>query len=262
MLIVLSPAKSMDFQSPVAMGDSSAPVFASEAALLVEGLRQLQPDQLGRLMNISPELAVSTAQRFLEWRERPCAANARPAIAAFSGAVYQAMRAGDFDQYELEFAQQHLRILSGLYGLLRPLDAIQPYRLEMGTRLRTDRGAKLYDFWGDRLADALCAEARKSGEHELVNLASQEYFRAIDRPSLGLQVITPLFKEWRGAELRMISFSAKRARGMMAAFAIRNRLRSAADLRRFDVDGYRFEAELSSEREWIFVRGAQQGREL
>lgn len=254
MLLIVSPAKTLDFDSPVAGHSVTRPAFTKDAAELVEGLRELPVEAIRELMSISPELAALNHARFRDWRARAPARATRAALLAFRGDVYLGMRTETFSADEFAFAQQHLRILSGLYGLLRPLDAIQPYRLEMGTQLANARGRNLYEFWGPRIADALDAQARAAGAHELVNLASQEYFRAVAPGRLSLPVITPVFKEKRGGTLKIVSFNAKRARGAMAGFAIRHRLQRAEELKAFAEDGYRYEPALSTEREWLFVR--------
>jgi len=254
MLLIVSPAKTLDFDSPVPPHIATRPEFMMDAARLIEGLRELPVEDVGRLMSISPELAALNHVRFRDWRARAPARATRAALLAFRGDVYLGMRADTFSAAELAFAQQHLRILSGLYGVLRPLDAIQPYRLEMGTQFATAHARNLYEFWGTRIAAALDTQARAAGARELVNLASQEYFRAVASGQLSVPVITPVFKEDRGGTLKIVSFSAKRARGAMAGFAIRHRLRRAEELKRFAEDGYRFDAALSSEREWLFVR--------
>ncbi len=254
MLLIVSPAKTLDFDSPVSGHVATRPEFTRDAARLIDGLRELPSEAIRKLMSISPELAALNHARFRDWRARAPARATRPALLAFRGDVYLGMRAGDFSVAEFAFAQEHLRILSGLYGVLRPLDAIQPYRLEMGTQFANARGRNLYEFWGPRIADALEAQARATGARELVNLASQEYFRAVAVERLSLPVITPVFKENRGGTLKIVSFSAKRARGAMAGFAIRHRLQRAAELKDFAEDGYRFEPALSCDREWLFVR--------
>ena len=205
-------------------------------------------------MGISPELASLNAARFRSWSARPAARNRRSAVLAFRGDVYLGLRAETFDAQDMAFAQQHLRILSGLYGVLRPLDSIQAHRLEMGTRLATTAGRNLYEFWGPRIARALRRQAARSGATVLVNLASQEYFRAVDLEALALPVITPVFKEQRAGGLKIVSFSAKRARGMMAGFAIRNRITDPEELKKFTADGYRFQPALSCDSEWLFTR--------
>jgi cytoplasmic iron level regulating protein YaaA (DUF328/UPF0246 family) len=209
---------------------------------------------IGALMDISPDLAALNVARFRDFSARPAAARQRPAVLAFRGDTYIGMRAETFDASAMDFAQQHLRILSGLYGVLRPLDLIQPYRLEMGSALPNARGKNLYAFWGARIARELAKQALAVDTGTLVNLASQEYFGAVDTATLGLRVVTPQFKEQRGGALKIISFSAKRARGAMAGFAIRNALRDPEQLKSFAEDNYRYRPELSSADEWIFVR--------
>jgi hypothetical protein len=254
MLLVVSPAKTLDFESPAPALPASKPVFAKDAMTLVGQLRGMDETAVAKLMDISPDLAALNVERFRSFSARPGAAVQRPAVLAFRGDTYIGMRAETFDATDMDFAQQHLRILSGLYGLLRPLDLIQPYRLEMGSALRTAGGNNLYAYWGDRIARALRKQAKSAGSAVLVNLASQEYFGAVDTAALGLRVVTPQFKEQRGGTLKVISFSAKRARGAMAGFAIRNRLRDPEALKSFAEDNYRFRPELSGEDEWVFTR--------
>lgn len=256
MLMVISPAKTLDFDSPQPALPSTLPQFRAEASELVAGLRALPPARIAALMQISPDLAALNHARFQAFGTRPPARLTRQAVLAFRGDVYLGMRAETFDADELAFAQEHLRILSGLYGVLRPLDRIQPYRLEMGTSLATARGRSLYAFWGDRIAKALRRQLAAAGGGELVNLASQEYFQAVDVDALRAPVVTPVFKEWRGGQLRLISFSAKRARGMMAGFAVRQRITRSEELKDFAEDGYAFQPALSSGGEWLFTRGA------
>ena len=256
MLMIVSPAKTLDFTTPATALTPGRAEFAREAKQLVAELRGLSSGALGELMSISPELAALNAARFRSWSTRPAAGKTRTAVLAFRGDVYLGMRAETFDAQDMAFAQQHLRILSGLYGVLRPLDSIQPHRLEMGTRLVTTAGHSLYEFWGPRIARALRRQAVRSGATVLVNLASQEYFRAVDLEALALPVITPVFKEQRAGGLKIVSFSAKRARGMMAGYAIRNRITDPGKLKKFIADGYRFQPALSSASEWLFPRAA------
>lgn len=254
MLIVISPAKTLDFESPAATAQSSMPAFAAESKRLVERLRALSVSEVGQLMDLSPDLAALNHARFAAWRARHSPRNSRQALLAFRGDVYLGLRAETFSAADFAFAQEHLRILSGLYGVLRPLDLIQPYRLEMGTRLVNERGPNLYAFWGRRIGERLARQLASCGASELVNLASQEYFRAVDSRCLPAPVITPVFKEYRGGRLKIVSFSAKRARGQMAGFAIRHRLDRAEELKSFTEDGYAFDASLSTAGEWVFVR--------
>lgn len=256
MLMIVSPAKTLDFTTPAAALPPGRAEFAREASQLVAELRGLSSEALGDLMSISPELAALNVARFRSWSVRPAAGNTRAAVLAFRGDVYLGLRAETFDAQDMAFAQQHLRILSGLYGVLRPLDSIQAHRLEMGTRLATSAGRNLHEFWGPRIARALRRQATRSDATALVNLASQEYFRAVDLDALALPVITPVFKEQRTGGLKIVSFSAKRARGMMAGFAIRNRITDPEALKKFSADGYRFQPALSCTSEWLFTRAA------
>lgn len=256
MLMILSPAKTLDFATPSPPLPASRPQFLREARAVVTQMRDLDAAQLGRLMHISPDLAALNEARFRSWSTRPAARNTRPAVLAFRGDVYLGLCAETFDATQMQFAQSHLRILSGLYGLLRPLDLIQAYRLEMGTQHPVGEAANLYRFWGTKLGKALAAQADELGSTTLINLASQEYFRALDLRQSQLRVITPVFKERRGGVLKIVSFSAKRARGLMAGFAIRNAISDPVALRDFREEGYRFQPRLSDEREWVFSRTA------
>ncbi|MDQ1153362.1 peroxide stress protein YaaA [Brevundimonas sp. SORGH_AS_0993] len=252
MLIVLSPAKRLDFtEVDVALPASERRFLEDTASLAKTAKRQSKAD-LRRLMGISDDLATLNMERFKAFD--PDSLDGVQAAFAFAGDVYEGLRARELDADALIWAQDHLRILSGFYGLLRPLDRIQPYRLEMGTRLKTRRGASLYDFWGDRLSKALNADAEGQADPTLVNLASQEYFGAVDAKALKLPVVTPQFREEKNGESRIISFFAKKARGVMARFAIDERVEKVGDLKSFDRDGYRFNKAASTESEWIFTR--------
>jgi cytoplasmic iron level regulating protein YaaA (DUF328/UPF0246 family) len=254
MLMVLSPAKTLDFESPIVPVTPTRPAFAADSRRLVERLRELAPHELATLMDLSDPLAALNAARYAAFRAAPRAAHVRPAVLAFDGDVYDGLAARTMDEESLAFAQRHLRILSGLYGVLRPLDAMQPYRLEMGTRLATAQGRDLYEYWGDRPARALRRALRDAGGEVLVNLASEEYFRAVERKALGVPVIQPVFQERRAGVWRVISFSAKRARGMMARHAIRRRAVRAEELQAFREDGYRFDEPASDAATWYFRR--------
>lgn len=259
MLILLSPAKTLDYERPLPPAfaaldeDLTRPAFTAEAAQLVERLRPMDAAQIGQLMELSPALAELNVARFQAWRPRYTAKNSRAALLAFNGDVYEGLDAGTLDEDGLRWANEHLRILSGLYGLLRPLDRLQPYRLEMGRPLATEAGSNLYAFWGDRLALAL---NRLGSKQVLVNLASQEYARAALRPALKRPVIEPVFEEVRNGQAKVISFFAKRARGLMARYAIERRLIDAQELRGFDTEGYRWQAKLSTPERWVFQRQA------
>lgn len=257
MLILLSPAKRLDF-SPAdpALPGTERRFLEDTASLAATARRQTKAD-LRRLMGISDDLATLNLERFRAFD--PESTDGVQAAFAFAGDVYEGLKARELDAAALAFAQDHLRILSGFYGLLRPLDRIQPYRLEMGTRLKTRRGSSLYDFWGDRIskqlnADAEDLRAQGSTDPVVVNLASQEYFGAVDAKALKLPVVTPQFREEKNGETRIVSFFAKKARGAMSRFAIDERLERVEDLKAFDRDGYGFDKAASTETEWIFIR--------
>ena len=252
MLIVLSPAKRLDFTEPDPALPASERRFLEDTASLARTARGRTVAELRRLMSISNDLARLNRERFQAFDAD--STEGVQAAFAFAGDVYEGLRARELDAAGLAYAQEHLRILSGLYGLLRPLDRIQPYRLEMGTRLKTRRGSSLYDFWGDRISRCLNADGAGHKDPTLVNLASQEYFGAVDARALKLPVVTPQFREARDGESRIISFFAKKARGGMARFAIDEGIERAADLKAFDRDGYRFDMAASSDTEWIFIR--------
>ena len=252
MLIVLSPAKRLDFTEADPALPASERRFLDDTASLSKTARARTIAELRSLMSISDDLARLNRERFQAFK--PDSLDGVQAAFAFAGDVYEGLQARTLDKAGLAFAQKHVRILSGLYGLLRPLDRIQPYRLEMGTRLKTRRGSSLYDFWGDRLSKGLNADAEGQPDPTLVNLASQEYFGAVDARALKLPIVTPNFYEEKDGERRIISFFAKRARGTMARYAIDERLEKAEDLKAFDRDGYRFDKAASTETEWIFIR--------
>ena len=253
MLIVLSPAKRLDFTEPASDIPATHRRFVDDTTSLSKTARNQTQADLRRLMGISADLAKLNQARFKAFEPDALDAGIQAAF-AFDGDVYQGLQARTLDKAGLKFAQEHLRILSGLYGLLRPLDRIQPYRLEMGTRLKTRRGSSLYDFWGDRISKQLNADAEGQKDPTLVNLASQEYFGAVDAKALKLPVVTPHFREEKDGESRIISFFAKKARGTMARFAIDEQIETAADLKAFDRDGYRFQKAASTETDWIFTR--------
>jgi cytoplasmic iron level regulating protein YaaA (DUF328/UPF0246 family) len=252
-LLLLSPAKRLDFSPSLVELPHSAPRFADDTASLSRTAKRLTKNDLRRLMSISDDLAELNRKRFQAFDPAP-EAGQQAAVLAFAGDVYQGLDARSLDAASLEWAQERLRILSGLYGLLRPLDHIQPYRLEMGVRLRTRRGASLYDFWGDRISNQLNADAEGHADPTLVNLASQEYFGAVDARALKLPLVNIQFREARDGASRVVSFFAKKARGAMARFAIDQRIERAEDLKAFDRDDYRFDPEASTASEWIFIR--------
>lgn len=254
MIVVLSPAKSLDFNTPAGTSAHSQPEFAADAALLVEQLRAMPSAQLAQLMSISESLAALNSARFASWKPSASGKNAKQALLAFDGGVYAGLAASTLNDPQLKFAQRHLRILSGLYGLLRPLDLIQPYRLEMGTRLATQRGGDLYRFWGDRLTARLNDAIVSTGGCALVNLASEEYFRAVQPARLAAPVVSPAFEDWQAGRFKIVSFWAKRARGMMARWIVEHAVTDPRALRDFAVEGYRFDAGASTDARPVFRR--------
>ncbi|MFV0359956.1 peroxide stress protein YaaA [Tropicimonas sp.] len=258
MLVVLSPAKRLDWSDVPGMA-MTGPHFTADAARLAAIVRKLTIADLKRLMGLSDALARLNRQRFADFSDPPAPGALRPAIRAFAGDTYAGFEAASLDREELDRAQDHLRILSGLYGVLRPYDAIQPYRLEMGTRLKTPAGANLYDYWADRPARALATAVSACGAGVLVNCASREYFAAVDTRALGLRVVAPVFLENRPGGPKIVSFFAKKARGAMARFIVANRLRDPQALRDFDTGGYRYQPALSSPDSPVFLRGEPDG---
>ena len=254
MLTVISPAKTLDFETSPTTRRSTRPQFLERAAERVKEARELSPEELRALMGVSEKIAELNHRRFMNWSEPFTLDNAKQAILAFKGDVYTGLDAETLSADQLKFAQQHLRILSGLYGLLRPLDLMQPYRLEMGIRFATPGGRNLYEFWGDSLTRALNAQLGKSGSRVLVNLASNEYFKSLQPGALDAEIITPVFKDLKGGKYKVISFYAKKARGQMARFIIENELNESDALRRFRRDGYRYNRAESTAREPVFTR--------
>jgi cytoplasmic iron level regulating protein YaaA (DUF328/UPF0246 family) len=258
MLTVISPAKRLD-EMPRALPaglEATEPDFAADAAKLARIARALSVDDLRALMDISEPLARLNRDRFGAFKAKPDAGAVKPAAFCFDGDTYAGLEARTLDADALRWGQGHLRILSGLYGLLRPLDLIQPYRLEMGSRLANPKGADLYAFWGTKIARALNAAGQAAGTTTLVNCASQEYFHAVDRKALKLRVITPTFLEVKGGEAKIVSFFAKKARGAMARFILENRLTDPADLTGFGTGGYAFDPDRSTPDAPVFLRAA------
>lgn len=254
MLILLSPAKNLNFDPAPDAPKATRPVFAKDAGELSETTRKLTRAKIKTLMGISDKLADLNYERFQAFSANGKPASVKQAALAFNGDVYQGLDANTLDADDLAYAQDRLRILSGLYGLLRPLDAIQPYRLEMGSRLKNPRGNNLYDFWGDKIARAIDKAAKPHDDPTVVNLASNEYFSAVDQNTLKAPVITPVFKEEKDGRMKSLMYYAKRARGLMARWAIENRVETAQELKNFNAGGYRFRKELSDEGTWLFSR--------
>jgi len=252
MLIVLSPAKSLDLDSPPTTDQRTTPRFIDHAAELIKVLKPYSPAQVGALMAISDQLAVLNVTRYADWH--PDHAPARQAVMSFDGDVYTGLDARTLESAALGYVQDRVRILSGLYGLLRPLDGMHPYRLEMGTKLANPRGKDLYAFWGDSVTAALNADAAEAGATALVNLASEEYFKSVKPKLLAVPVIAPVFQDWKNGKYKIISFFAKRARGMMARYAAQNGITDPQQLKEFDVDGYAYDAAASTQKEWVFRR--------
>lgn len=251
MIAIISPAKSLDFESKSPYEIASTPYFQKDADYLAGKLHKLKSSALGSLLDISPKLAQLNAERYATWKSAP----SKQAIYAYNGDVYDGLEAKTLALSEIEFTQQHLRTISGLYGLLRPLDLIKPYRIDMGTSFATPKGENLYKYWGDRITDHLKKSLKESGSNILINLASQEYFAAINTKKLKARIITPSFKDKSNDKYVMISFFAKKARGMMSRFIIRNSITDHEMLVGFDEAGYHFNPGLSKGDNWVFTRG-------
>ncbi|OGA95808.1 MAG: hypothetical protein A3E79_00915 [Burkholderiales bacterium RIFCSPHIGHO2_12_FULL_61_11] len=254
MLFLLSPAKSLDFNTPAHVAVHTQPLFKHQSAELIDLLKTKSPQQISALMKLSDALAGLNVARYQVWSPRFTARNSKQAVLAFNGDVYEGLNAKTLSEAQLAWAQDHVCILSGLYGVLRPLDWMQPYRLEMGTALATDHGKNLYQFWGAQIAGYLNERAATDTSPVIVNLASEEYFKAVDRKALKARVVTCVFEEFRGDRYKIISFMAKRARGLMARYAIEKKLVSVKKLQGFDLEGYAFDAAASEADRLVFRR--------
>lgn len=254
MIIVISPAKSLHDHCPIPIEKFTEMDFLPEAEKIVSVMKKKKPDQLATLMSISPKLAELNFQRFQAWSPAFTPENSWQSVLMFNGDVYQGLKAETFTESEFEIAQQKLRILSGVYGLLKPLDLIQPYRLEMGTNVAVARKKNLYDFWKTKITAKLNDELSVNNQKILINLASNEYFSAIDTKKLKARIITPSFKENKNGKYQMVSFFAKRARGLMSRFIIQNNISDPEELKAFDWEGYYFNNQLSGENDWVFTR--------
>ncbi len=254
MIITLSPSKGQDFETPVTLDNATLPAMLDDSMALIEELRKYGVAQVRQLMEVSENIARLNVERYQAFSLPFTPQNARPALFAFKGDVYRGIPVEEYGPEDLDFAQRHLRMLSGLYGCLRPLDLIQPYRLEMKTRLKNPRGDNLYQFWGDRLTLCLNEELKKQQEPTLVNLASNEYFKAVKPKLLEGRLLNIAFKEEKNGKARVIAVFAKRARGMMADYIIRNRVERSEDLKGFDREGYCYSAADSDEKTWVFRR--------
>ncbi|GGW97073.1 peroxide stress protein YaaA [Alteromonas halophila] len=257
MLVVVSPAKNLDYSTPVPTDAATTPMLLDDAEQLVARCKTLSPAELSSLMGISDKLATLNANRFAEFSTPFTKGNARQAVYAFNGDVYTGLDAYSLNDKDMQFAQAHLRILSGLYGALRPLDLMQPYRLEMGTKLDTEKGKDLYSFWGEKITDALNDAMQAQGDNVLINLASNEYFKSVKKRSLDGMVITPVFKDYKNGKYKVISFFAKKARGLMARYIIANQVSDVDGLKHFDIDGYQFDEDQSSASELVFLRNQE-----
>lgn len=254
MITVISPAKSLDFESPLATKQKSQPAFLDQSQTLIDQLKDLAPQDIASLMKLSDKLALLNFDRFQTFNTPFTPENARQAVLAFKGDVYQGLDAENLSADDFKYAQKHLRILSGLYGILKPLDLIQPYRLEMGTRFENNKGKNLYEFWDMILNQHIQKELKKQDTPVLVNLASNEYFKALKSKKLPYRIITPTFKDWKNGQYKMISFFAKRARGLMTRFIVQNKIDTPELLKEFNLDGYQFSAKDSNEDELVFLR--------
>ena len=256
MLFLLSPAKSLDYDTPLADQPHTAPLFVKDSKVLIDVLRTQSPQQIAELMDLSDKLSALNVARYLAWSSRATQKNARQAALAFDGDVYGGLDARSLASDELAWAQNHLCILSGLYGVLRPLDLMQPYRLEMGTQLANPGGRNLYAFWGSRISEYLNTRLRSDASPVVINLASNEYFKAVDTQALKAQVVDCVFQEYKAGQYKIVSFFAKRARGLMARYAAVNQLSHIDQLKAFDAEGYAFDAKASTPVKLVFRRKA------
>jgi cytoplasmic iron level regulating protein YaaA (DUF328/UPF0246 family) len=253
MLTVISPAKTLDFESQPHTTQHSQAAFLKQSQLLINDLKKLSTSEVASLMKLSDKLAGLNAARFQQWQAPFDLDNAKQAVLAFQGDVYTGLDASTLDDKSLEFAQQHVRILSGLYGVLKPLDLMQAYRLEMGTKFANSKGNNLYQFWGSQIGDFLEADPAMA-DGILINLASNEYFKAVNAKKLNARVITPAFKDWKNGQYKMISFYAKKARGLMTRYIIDHNIDQAEQLKNFDSEGYRYSLDMSEGDNWVFIR--------
>ena len=255
MIILMNSSKTLNFEQPAHISKYTDPEFLADCEFLVNELRKLSVSGFARLMGVSEKLAELNVHRYKNWRMSPGSSDAKQALLAFKGDIYAAM---DVDRYKMtafNFAQKHVRILSGLYGMLRPLDLIQPYRLEMATKLTTSRGKDMYGFWDNRILASLNEMLKREKSGVVVNLASAEYVKAVKPKHLKADVVTPVFKQYKDPSYRVVAIYAKKARGLMCDYIVQNRLTSVEDIKSFNWDGYRFAPEFSSQKDWVFTRG-------
>ena len=254
MLFFLSPAKALDYKTPPHIATFTQPAYLKQSETLIKALRKLSPADIANLMDLSDPLALLNFNRYADWSLPFTPENAKQAVLAFDGDVYDGLSAKTLSADDLDFAQQKVRILSGLYGILKPLDLMQPYRLEMGTKFATEAGKDLYAFWDERLLDAINAELETMPDPVAINLASEEYFKAAVGRKIKGRLIQPVFEDWKNGRYKIISFYAKRARGLMTRYAVLNRLHQPEALQDFAEDGYGFVPEASDDRTWVFRR--------
>jgi cytoplasmic iron level regulating protein YaaA (DUF328/UPF0246 family) len=254
MLIVISPAKTLDYDTPPKTKTFTLPDYLDDAQILIDRARQYSALDIAELMQVSMKIAELNFERFEQWHTPFTPENAKQAVLAFKGDVYTGLDAESFTAADFKFAQSHLRILSGLYGLLRPLDLMQPYRLEMGRKVDTERGKNLYEFWGSKITEGLNQQMKKLKSPYLINLASNEYFKSVKPKALDGEIITPEFKDWKNGQYKMMGVYAKKARGQLSRFVIQNKLTDPEEMKAFDVDGYAFNEEMSSGNKWVFTR--------
>lgn len=254
MFIVISPAKTLDYESPLPTSEFTQPRLLTDSSELIESCAKLSASQISDLMKVSEKIAQLNADRFRDWQPEFDLHNARQALFAFKGDVYTGLHAETFSEDDITFAQNHLRMLSGLYGLLRPLDLMMPYRLEMGTKLKNNRGNDLYQFWQNKITDRLQQDMLDAKDNILINLASDEYYKAVNEKSLNATIIKPVFLDQKNGKYKVISFYAKKARGLMSRFMIQNKITEIEQLKTFNIDGYYFDAENSNHKELVFKR--------
>lgn len=254
MLIVVSPAKTLDYETPAKTKVFTQPDYLDRSQELISRLRHMPPHDIASLMKVSDKIAGLNFERYQDWNKKFTVKNAKQSILAFKGDVYTGLDAESFTAKDFAFAQKHLRVLSGLYGLLRPLDLMQAYRLEMGTKLDTDHGKNLYEFWGSTITEGLNVQLKKIKSDILINLASNEYFKSVKTKELNAEIITPAFKEFKNGDYKMISFYAKKARGMLSRYIIQHQLSNPEDIKTFSDEGYAFNKKLSKGNTWTFTR--------
>lgn len=254
MLIVISPAKTLDYDSAPKTTISTMPDYLEQSQRLINRLRKLSSLDISELMSVSTKIADLNFERYASWKKAFTPKNAKQAVLAFKGDVYTGLDAESFSSADFKFAQKHLRILSGLYGLLRPLDLMQPYRLEMGTKLDTDSGKNLYEFWGDQITQGLNKQLKAIKSDYLINLASNEYFKSVKPKLINAEIITPVFKDYKGGDYKMVGIYAKKARGLLSRYIIQNKIDDPEALKLFAEEGYKFNKSLTKGNEWVFTR--------